>query len=444
MSKKYNDIHTGEEYGNWIILDEKDYEQKNGYRKILCKCKCINQTIRYVDERNLKNGNSTSCGKCLHKLIKSGDIFGEWTILEDENSNLNILCKCSCGTIKKVDKRNLRSGDSTNCGCLQRKNHFAKNQHSKFGEIINIGNTYNKWTVLKQVKSNSYLCECSCFYHTQKIIPRSQLLGNNRKGCKKCRLMHNHIGETYGYLTIISIDENLSKEKSRVYVYAKCKCGNVHSYEQNSIIKGKVVSCGCKKHEIDLNLIGKKFGYLTVNKLIGRKYISEKNRNSFIEWECICDCGNKTIVRQSNLLHGSTWSCGCMKRSHGEELIFRYLNSNHFIFREQYRFNDCKNILSLPFDFALLGENENVLGLIEFDGIQHFKPFQFNKCDKDTSIENFKNCVKRDSIKTNYCKENNIPLLRITYENLEDGEWIYKLWDFLLSIKLIEPLINAV
>ena len=444
MTKKHKDIQTGDEYGNWIILDKNNYEQKKGYRKILCKCKCINQTIRYVDERNLKNGSSVSCGKCLHQSIKSGDTFGEWTTLEDETTCTDILCKCSCGTVKKVDKRNLRSGGSTNCGCIQRKNHFAKNQHSELGETIRIGNKYNKWTVLERVKTNSYLCECSCFYHTQKIVPRSQLLGDNRKGCKKCRLMNDHIGETHGYLTILSIDEKISKEKSRIYVYAKCKCGDIHSYEQQSIIKGRIVSCGCKKHEIDLSLIGKRFGYLTVNKLIGRKYINEESSNSYIEWECICDCGNKTKVRQGNLLHGSTWSCGCMKRSHGEELIYKYLKNNQFIFKEQYRIDDCRNILPLPFDFALLNDNEKLLGLIEFDGKQHFEPFQFNSCDTDTSIANYRDCVKRDKIKTNYCKKHHIKLLRITYEDLEDGNWEYILWDFLFNLNLIVDMKSAV
>lgn len=444
MVKVYKDIHTGDEYGNWIILDENNYEQKKGYRKILCKCNCINHTIRYVDERNLKNGSSVSCGKCLYQRIKSGDTFREWTTLEDETKCVDILCKCSCGTIKKVDKRNLRSGGSTNCGCLSRNNHYAKNQHTNTGEKIIIGNKYNKWTVLKQVKTDSYLCECSCFYHTQKIIPRSQLLKNKRKGCKKCRLMKNHIGETFGYLTILSIDEKTSIERGRIYINAKCKCGDIHSYEQQTIIKGRVVSCGCKKHEIDLSLIGKRFGYLTVNKLIGRKYINKENSNSYIEWECICDCGNKTIVRQGNLLHGSTWSCGCIKRSHGEEVIYKFLKNNHFIFKEQYRIDDCRNILPLPFDFAILNENEELLGLIEFDGKQHFEPFQFNGCDTDTSISNYINCAERDRIKTNYCKRKHIKLLRITYEDLEDENWKYVLWDFLCILKLIVDIKSTV
>lgn len=435
--KRYDKVHTDDKYGNWLVLDENNYQQMKGYKKILCQCQCINKTIKYVDERNLKNGSSICCGKCGHKQIKANDVFGDWTVLEDESDVSKILCKCSCNTIKRINKRNLLNGTSTNCGCKRYDNHFARNQFSDIGEEIIIGNTYNKWLTLKQVKTDSYLCECSCFNHTQKILSKSQLLGNNRKGCKKCRLMKDHIGETYGYLTILSIDEIKTKEKGRIYVYVKCKCGDIHSYEQQGIIKGRVVSCGCKKHEIDLSLISKRFGHLTVSKLIGRKYFNEGKTNSYIEWECVCDCGNKVIVRQGNLLHGATWSCGCMKRSHGEELIYKFLKNNHFNFKEQYRINDCRNILPLPFDFALFDEDKRMLGLIEFDGKQHFEPFQFNNCAIDKSISNYKNCIERDKIKTNYCKNNHIKLLRITYEDLEDGNWKYLLWDFLYNLKLI-------
>lgn len=437
MKKKYKDIHTGDIFGNWIVLDENKYEQKEGYKKFLCKCQCINETVKYVDERNLKKGSTVSCGKCSYKVIKKGDTFGDWTALEDEKSK-SVLCKCGCGTIRKVDKANLNAGSSTNCGCKRENNHFAKNQFSNIGEEIIIGNRYHKWTVLEQVKTNSYLCECSCFNHTKRILKRSELLSDSKHdGCKKCRLMKNHIGEQHGYLTILSIDEEKTKDKGRIYVYAQCKCGNVRSYEQSSIIKGRATSCGCKKHEFDTDLTGNRFGYLTAVELLGRKYIDGNMSKSYIEWKCKCDCGNIIVVRQGNLLSGSTWSCGCMKRSHGEELIFKYLKKNSFVFEEQYRIDECKNILPLPFDFALFDSNKKLVGLIEFDGKQHFAPFRFNGCDDKTAIQNFNDCVLRDNIKTNYCKKKRIPLLRITYEDLQDNEWLYMLFDFLCRINLI-------
>lgn len=49
------------------------------------------------------------------------------------------------------------------------------------------------------------------------------------------------------------------------------------------------------------------------------------------------------------------------------------LIENNIKFISEKRFNGCKNINELPFDFYL--PNQNLL--IEYDGIQHFKPINF-------------------------------------------------------------------
>ena len=38
-----------------------------------------------------------------------------------------------------------------------------------------------------------------------------------------------------------------------------------------------------------------------------------ENKNRMVHWECVCDCGNTTVVRGSNLQNG-TKSCGCLAR----------------------------------------------------------------------------------------------------------------------------------
>ena len=53
-----------------------------------------------------------------------------------------------------------------------------------------------------------------------------------------------------------------------------------------------------------VDLTGKRFGRLVVNDLYDRN-------NGVIRYECICDCGNQTVVRASNLRSGHTKSCGC-------------------------------------------------------------------------------------------------------------------------------------
>lgn len=55
-----------------------------------------------------------------------------------------------------------------------------------------------------------------------------------------------------------------------------------------------------------LELTGKKFNNLTV---IGfNSVIKEKTH-----WDCICDCGNKTVVGGYDLKSGNTKSCGCIQ-----------------------------------------------------------------------------------------------------------------------------------
>lgn len=51
-----------------------------------------------------------------------------------------------------------------------------------------------------------------------------------------------------------------------------------------------------------------KHGRLTIIKRVGKA----KRRQPLVE--CLCDCGNKKIVRLGNLRSGKTKSCGCIRR----------------------------------------------------------------------------------------------------------------------------------
>ena len=102
------------------------------------------------------------------------------------------------------------------------------------------------------------------------------------------------------------------------------------------------------------------------------------------------------------------------KLSKGEMLILIYLRKKGVILEQQKQFVDCKNILPLPFDFYLPEYNM----LIEFDGEQHFK---FNpKGDFIKTQEELDERQRLDKIKTEYCINNNIKLLRISYKEIDN------------------------
>lgn len=316
-------------------------------------------------------------------------------------------------------------------------------------EKAQIGKIYNKWKVLEYSgekigdSKDTYLCECTCPFHTRKILRGVSVVSGNTKGCQRCRRLNDITNQTFGYLTIIGLDvdrtlKSLTKTKRRrTYWIAKCKCGNKVSVREDSLYHKDCVSCGCKSKEYE-DYVGQKFGKLKVVSFNSR--LCYKNTTQIL-WNCECECGNVITVRQSNLLSGNTLSCGCENRSHGETIIYNYLKDNKLSFKEQYRFEDCCDCLSLPFDFALMNENKNVIGLIEFDGEQHFKPVDFGN-GKIDAFKRFEDLVKHDNIKNCYCKAKQIPLLRISYEDLDDDEWKWLLWDFLYSLNLIVDIEN--
>lgn len=68
-----------------------------------------------------------------------------------------------------------------------------------------------------------------------------------------------------------------------------------------------------------IDISGNRFGYLTVIDM-GEPKIS-KSGNKRIMWDCLCDCGNKTIVYGGHLKSGHTKSCGkCGKFSNFKDL----------------------------------------------------------------------------------------------------------------------------
>jgi hypothetical protein len=71
--------------------------------------------------------------------------------------------------------------------------------------------------------------------------------------------------------------------------------------------------CGwsCKREFIPENMVGKKFGLLTVVRRAGKD-----GHYGRTQWECSCECGGKKIVSTGSLRN--TMSCGCLLRRTGD------------------------------------------------------------------------------------------------------------------------------
>jgi very-short-patch-repair endonuclease len=138
----------------------------------------------------------------------------------------------------------------------------------------------------------------------------------------------------------------------------------------------------------------------------------------------------KFLPKRPGKVYSKNWKgyleflgCSSNKESIGERLIKEYLDDKGIFYQREKRFKTCVNIKELPFDFYLAKYNV----CIEYDGELHYKPSpMFGGQD---SFERFK---VNDSIKTNWCKSNNIKLLRINYLKKQKINKI--LDDFFLSL----------
>ena len=52
-------------------------------------------------------------------------------------------------------------------------------------------------------------------------------------------------------------------------------------------------------------------------------------RKNIIYWNCICDCGNETIVQGALLRRGHTQSCGCLQKERTIKAKTKHSLSNH-------------------------------------------------------------------------------------------------------------------
>lgn len=180
---------------------------------------------------------------------------------------------------------------------------------------------------------------------------------------KNVVLSNRLVGSRFGHLTVV---KDTGKRLHRSIIWeCICDCGNTHEVTSNNLNGGQVNSCGkqnCPFHKTYKNLKGQKFGKLTV------LYPTSMKDGSHMYWMCLCDCGQTKEVSSGHLQHGGVQSCGCIKTSIGETNIQQILETNNIPYIKEYSFSDLVNKRVLRFDFAII-ENEQVIRLIEFDGI---------------------------------------------------------------------------
>lgn len=258
---------------------------------------------------------------------------------------------------------------------------------------------------LRKSVQTYYICRCDCGNILSLMKPKIQ----RRKefGCVNCKHKDftTYINEKINHWTIL----NFIKDERKFL--CKCDCGTIKTVNPYNIINNQSKDCGCGRkisvgnlNAID-SLVGNVYGKLTVLEEVG------KNDNHKTICKCLCECGNIVNVLSNSLRTEHTISCGCVKSQMPFE-IKKYLNSLDYEVEMEKRIKLYNEDINCMY-FDLYIEELNLV--IEYDGKGHFEPIDWAGKGKEWALEHLKLAQHRDSVKNNYCKNNNINLLRIPY-----------------------------
>jgi len=349
--------------------------------------------------------------------IKHNDFFDyskvEFTVL---SKNIIIICpihgefsqratlhlkgvsckKCTCNLINSVrkekklncyiNKSNVKFNFKYDYSLIDKNNYKGVNSYVKI--VCPIHGEFEQILYL-HYNSNTGCPKCS------NALPSSL-----QKGLKyyidKSNMVHNF---KYDYSLINESDFRTSHQKVKV------RCKNNHIFEvtlkEHISHKSGCVLCNRPVNNLETFISastlkhGNKYDYSKVN------YVNQNTKVIII-----CKTHGEFTQKPTNHYH-SKRGCPKCKTSRGEMVIDNILTYNEIKFEKNKTFSGCKDKNLLQFDFYLPDYNM----IIEYDGIQHFKVI-----GRFGGISEFEKTVTHDKIKNEYCKSNNINLLRISYK----------------------------
>ena len=250
MPKAAEDL-TGKIFTKLKVLKRVENDA-NGRARWLCECQCENKTLLVVPAKNLRNGNTKSCG-CLkrEKLAQRNEKHGYSKIpayqLWRQHKRMNCLCKewenvdaffkflenvgydmKSHITIWRSDASKPFSPNNFNFKYVEKREVGGVENLGEgltgrtFGNLIVLGYAGSK----QRPDGNKYrtwLCECQCENKTQVITTTDKLLSGKKIDCGcgyRKRLLNNEYKRTDVKAALDGFDpyNNLdSKERVKVY-----------------------------------------------------------------------------------------------------------------------------------------------------------------------------------------------------------------------------------
>lgn len=292
--------------------------------------------------------------------------------------------------------------------------------------IDNINNYIRLNKIKSKLISNEYIntdsklqFECAC--GKRFFVSLHHFMSAEQHYCKKCRVhITINLDDIKSFFNSYGLTPFLDDLKRKPTKTTKIKCINKEGYIGETTWMRIQMYNGAfdvisKKNKYTLQNINTYFKNINMKVRVNenQKYCGSKDKMVFY-----CDnCGEEFISTWDRVYSNQMFLCDCCrsKTSSLEYKTYMYLSDNKIPFIPQYRFDDCKNKRSLPFDFYLPDKNI----CIECNGIQHYEELDFFG-----GKEGFEYRLINDKIKETYCEDNGLKLIKLHYTYFDNDDYI--------------------
>lgn len=386
--------------------------------KIECECLVCNYKWKSTPNSLLHGKGCKACGdiKRAEGLRKSNEQFV--SELKNINPDIKPIGKYK-GALKKIEIQCLKCGHIwfpkasyllQGSGCPECHRKAMTKSHEDFVAQVKSLNPNIK--ILSPYVNYNTDVHVKCDKCGNEWVTKAGGLSSGN-GCPKCattstRLTHEEfIKRMRDINKDIEILGEYATERTKIECHCK-KCGMYWMAKPNTLLRGS----GCRNCA---NIAKRKPHDEFVREIEilhpDLEILSEYTTN-LAEITCRCKkCGRVFNTTPKKLKEG--YGCILCNKSRGEKAIYYALERKGIPFNIHYSFEDCKDVNVLPFDFYIPKLNT----IIEYDGEQHFHPV-----DYFGGIETFNKVQKHDKIKTDYCEQNGIRLIRIPYTEFNNIE----------------------
>lgn len=176
------------------------------------------------------------------------------------------------------------------------------------------------------------------------------------------------VGKKFGKLTVIKRLEN-TIERRRVYL-CKCECGNTTKVKAKYLNRGDTRSCGCYKK--DFSKYEEK-NYKEALTKIGEKYgkltiidIEKDENKKKYMMICRCECGNISKKFYSDIKNGEIVSCGCFSKEEASKRMTGICTYNLYKYGRWYFIKNGEKIFCRS-GYEVIYANFLMINNIEFE-----------------------------------------------------------------------------